>query len=268
MTFLCNSLFLALNGQKYGTPQSSNSSKEEPDDAIHEVDSPICSNTGSKVRRDSFTSKETYESTESFQPSPQSTPSSSTLPLESRRSTPVPEDRHDPKFDEIPQSDLHDINDSNAQYNVDGATFTLPIDIIPVTPTGSPVFDGLSQYMIPGAVLRVDQDDVSTPVQRDIPTEEPTRSSSESSRFGLPPSSENEPSPRSAQEATNLPVSPEPNADAIHPDPPYPHPISHIEVRDSHLEMSTSPLERIQSGRWRLIPTFFALTPEMINRTS
>jgi hypothetical protein len=225
---------------------------------IHEVDSPRCSNTGSIDRCDSSASNEIHESIESRQPSPQSLASSSTLPLES----------------------VHDIDDSNRdeQYklNVDTATssFTLPIDIIPVTPLNSPIFEGLSQYMILGAVLGVNHDNVSTPVQRDIPTEDSERTLqplSEVPPSGLPSSNGNGLSLRSAQQATNpqAPESPGPNADvtqAIQSDPPYPHHLSY--VQDSHLGRSTSPFEYMQSGILRLLPTIFALRRETIDRTT
>ena len=71
-----------------------------------------------------------------------------------------------------------------------------------------------------------------TLVEDDIPTGELTpRPSSEAPRFGLPPSNGNEQSPRSAQQAINLPEFPGPNADAVQPDPPYPHHLSHIQER-------------------------------------
>ena len=54
------------------------------------------------------------------------------------------------------------IDDSNKQYNVDTATFTLAVDIISVTPPGSPIFEGLSQFKISEAVLWVNQVNVST----------------------------------------------------------------------------------------------------------
>ena len=143
---------LALDDRTYEAPQSSSSTKEEPDDTIHEVDSPRCSSTCSRDRRDSLTSNETHESFESCQSSPWA---SSALLLESRPSTPQ-EDHHDLKSDEIPQSDLeclHDIDDSGSnEQHVDTATFTLPADIISVTPPDSPIFEGLSQFMIPEAV--------------------------------------------------------------------------------------------------------------------
>lgn len=203
-------------------------------------------------RHDSFTSNETHEAIESCQSSPQSSPSfsSSILPLEPS----------------------HDIDNSNEQYNADTEIFTLPIDIIPVTPPGSPIFEGLSQYMILGAVLGVNQDNVSTPFQRDIPTGEPERTLcplSEAFRFGSPSSSGNGQSLRSAQQATNLPESPGPNVDvAIQSDSPFPHRDNPSNVQDSHLGRSTTPLEYIHSEIMRLVPTFFALRREMIDRTN
>lgn len=200
-------------------------------------------------RHDSFTSNEIHQPIKSRQSSTQSSPSpsSSTLPFEPS----------------------NDIDNSNEQYNVDTATFTLPIDIIPVTPPGSPIFEGLSQYMILGAVLGVNQDNVPTPFQRDIPIGEPERTlrpSSEASRFGLPPSSEDRQSLRSAQQAINSPESPGPNVDvAIEPDLPFPHHPSH--VQDSHLGRSTTPLEYIQSEILRLVPTFLTLRRDTIDRT-
>ena len=193
-------------------------------------------------RRNAIASNETCDSVESGQSSPQSSVSSSTLSLESS----------------------HDINDSNEQYTVDTATFRLPIDIIPMTPPGSPIFEGLSQYMI--------HDNVSTPVQRDIPTgdsEHTLRSSSEVLPFGLPTSSGNEQSLRNAQQETDPPESPGPNADvaqANQPEPPYPHLLSL--VQDSHLRRSTSPLGYVQSGILRFLPTIFAFRKEMIDRTT
>ena len=196
---------------------------------------------------DSFASIENHESVESFQSTSQSSPSSSTLPLESS----------------------HDIDDLN-KLNADIATFTLPDDIIPVTPLNSPVFEGLSQYMILGAVLEVNEENVSTPVQRaDIPTGERTlRPSSESLPFGLPSSNTgNEQSPRSSQQVTNLPESPGPNANAavqLASDPPHLHMIPQVQARDLHFGRSTSPIEYMQSEIWRLLPTFFALRRETI----
>ena len=197
-------------------------------------------------RRDSFTS--THESIES-QSSIHSSPASSTFPLESN-------------------------HDSNEQYDVDTATFTLPIDIIPMTPPGSPIFEGLSQYMIFGDILGANQDDVLTPLQRDIPTGERTlRPSSEAPPFGLPSSGGNEQSPRSAQQVVNSRESPGPNADlAIEPasSPPSPH-LPHTQVRDLHLGRSgrsPSPLEYMQSGILRLLPTIFVLRRETIDRTT
>ena len=228
--------------------QSSNPSGEEPEDAIHEVDSPRCSNTSSMDRRNSFTSNETHESIESRQWSSQSSPSSSTFPPEPS----------------------HVINDPN-ESNVDTDTFALPMDIIPVTPLNSPIFEGLSQYMILGAVLGVKQDNLSTPVQGDIPTGERTlRSSSEAPQIGLPVSSVNEQSPRSVHQPTNPPESPGPNADvAIQLDLPYSHHLSHVRVWNPDLGMSrsTSTLEHMQSEILHLMPTVFALRRETIDRT-
>lgn len=142
-----------------------------------------------------------------------------------------------------------------------------------MTPPGSPIFEGLSQYMILGAVLGVNQDDVSTPVQRDLPTGERTlRPSSEASPFRLPSSSGNEQSLRNAQQATNPPESPGPNAVVpieLASDAPYPH-LPHVLVWNSDLGRSRSPstLEYMQSGILRLMPTFFALRRETIDRTT
>lgn len=190
---------------------------------------------------------QTHEATESC---PQSSPSSSTLPLESS---------HD---------DLYE------QYDVDTAPFTLPIDIIPMTPPGSPILEGLSQYMILEAVLGVNQDDVSTTVQHDIPTREHTlQPSSEAPPSGLPSSSGSERSLGSAQRATDPPESPRPNTDVViapASDPPYPN-LSHVQVRDLHLGRSgrsPSPLEYMQSGILRLWPSFFALRSETIDRAT
>ena len=214
---------------------------------IHEVDSPRCSNTSSKDRRDSSSSNETHESIESYQSSPQSSPSSSTRSLEPS----------------------HDIDDSNGQYNVDTAPFILPMDIIPMTPPGSPIFEGLSQYMIPGADLEVNQDNVSTPIQHDIPTGERTLwPSSEAPRFGLQSSSGIGQSLRSAQQATSPPESPGLNTDVvILPDSPHPHLLSHVQVSDSHLGRSASTLEYMQLGILRLMPTVFTLRREAIDHT-
>ena len=171
-------------------------------------------------------------------------PSSSTLPLKSRRSTPIPEDLHDldHKSDENSQSDLeclYDITDSadstrNEQYKLDTATFTLPVDNYPF---GSPIFEGLVQYMISGVgPSQSGQRINSCPARytyRGAHTVVFVRS-------WLPPSNENEKSPGSAQKATNPPVPPGPNADAGQPDPPYPHHLSHIsnEINFRYLETS------------------------------
>lgn len=88
-------------------------------------------------------SNETHESIKSCQLYSQS------LQYFPSSQAPALKDRHDLKSNPIPQSDLgrlHDINDSNEQYIVDTATFTFPVDIIPVTRTGSSIFEGLSQY--------------------------------------------------------------------------------------------------------------------------
>ena len=63
-------LLLALNSQTDEASQNSRSSKEELEDAIHEVDSPRYSNTGSADRRNSFASNKTRNSAESSQLSP------------------------------------------------------------------------------------------------------------------------------------------------------------------------------------------------------
>ena len=246
--FSVTPLLLALNSQTDEAPQSSHSSKEELEDAIHEVDSPRYSNTGSTDRRDSFALNETRDSAEFSQLSPQLSVSSLTLPLESN----------------------HDINDSesNERYTVDTATFRLPIDIIPMTPPGSPIFEGLSQYMILEAVsVPGNQDDVSSiPVQRDLPTGELTlRPSSEVTPFGLPPSSSGN------EQATNPPDSPGPNADvtqAIQLNSPYTHAHHLSLVQGSHHGRSTSPLEYMQSGILRFLPSIFVLRKEMIDRTT
>ena len=189
-------------------------------------------------------------------------------------------DRHDPSFDdEVPRSGLEGLEDGidnlNEQYNIDTnipATFILPFDIIHVTPPGSPILEGLSQYMVlhgseaPGSVLRADQNNTLTPVQR---TGERTLwPPSEVPRFGLLLSSANGQSLRSDL-SSNPPESPEPNADiAIQPDLPRSPHLSHAQVRDLYLGMSISPFERIQSGLLRVIPTFFALDRETINGTA
>ena len=139
-----------------------------------------------------------------------------------------------------------------------------------MTPPGSPILEGLSQYMIPGADFGFNQDNISTPVLRDLPTaaERTLWPSSEAPRFGLLASSGNEQSLRSVQQAANPPESPGPNADvAIQPDPPYPH-LSDTQVWNSNLGRSTSTLEYMQLGISRLMPTFFALRRETIDRTT
>lgn len=121
--------------------------------------------------------------------------------------------------------------------------------------------------MIPEAVIEVNQDNISTYVQRDLPITQAGertlwRPSSEAPRFGLPSSSEDEHSLRSEQEATSPPESPEPNADVtIRLDPPFPH-------SPSHDQEPTSPLELLQSGLLRLMPNFFALRRETLDRTT
>jgi hypothetical protein len=144
----------------------------------------------------------------------------------------------------------------------------LPVDIIPVTPPGSPIFEDLSHYMISGSEVpfRVGQDNASTPVQRDISSGEHTLwSSSEAPRFGLLLSSRNGQSLRSGfSQSFNSPESSELDVDiAIQP---CPHHLSHVQVRDSYLGMSISPFERIQLGFLRAIPSMFALDRETINR--
>jgi len=132
------------------------------------------------------------------------------------------------------------------------------------------VFEGLSQYMILEAVLGVNEDNVSTPVERaEIHTGERTLlPSSEVLPFELPSSSTgNEQSLGSSQQVPNLPESPGPNADVtIQPagDPPYPH-IPHVQARVLHFGRSTSPLEYMQSEIRRLLPTIFALRRETMD---
>ena len=106
--------------------------------------------------------------------------------------------------------------------------------------------EGLSQYMITSQSGQCNQLPSS-----DIYTGERTLwPPPEALRFGLLSSSGNGQSLWSAQRATNLPESPGPNADIdIHPVPPTRATLSHVQVWDWHLGMSISSLERMQSRR-------------------
>lgn len=262
-------LLLGLNGQIFETPRDLNALEETPDDTVHKVDS----NTGFKDPRGSSTQNESIEPCRSPPLELQSAASSST--------DETPEDYHGHNSDKVLHSDPQYLEDSDNEESIYMnvlATFTLPADIIPVTPPGSPVLDGLSHYMIfpgseaPSSVLRADQDNISTPVERDISTGERTLwPPSETPRFGLLLSSGNGQSLRngSPQQASDLPESQGSDVDVtIQPDLPSPPHMSHVQVQDSHPGTSTSPFERMQSGLLRVIPTLFALDRKTIDRTT
>jgi hypothetical protein len=182
--------------------------------ALIEEDFPPSSNTSEEVlgSKESFTSGDIHETIGSCQSSPQPSPASSTSHPDPEPSAvllltrshsvnirsvsdgtfedpivdPEVSSTQSPSWPSTPaQPDLQclrDTNDYNVHMNISinstfGNAFALLVDIILVTPPGSPIFEGLSHYMISHGSevpFRVGQDNASTPVQRDISSGERT----------------------------------------------------------------------------------------------
>jgi len=168
--------------------------------------------------------------------------------------------------DTVPPLDLQCLQDIDERSNIDtnilassthGSAITFTLPPIPATPSGSPILDGLSQYMTlhdldaPGVVSQenssVDLDEVSAIECTSM------SGNGQSLRSGC-----SEPQP------TSNPLDPS-------PDLLCPHHISHVQFRDSYLGMSTrgpSPFQRIQLGLLNVIPSIFALNRETVNRAT
>ncbi|KAF8813506.1 hypothetical protein BYT27DRAFT_7239403 [Phlegmacium glaucopus] len=201
---------------------------------------------------------------------------------------------HGLNSDALPQLDLQclqDADDLDERSTVDtnifatspyGSDITFTLPLIPATPSDSPMFEGLSKYMTlhdwdaPGFVSqenpRVDLDEVSTPVQHegsDIESTLWSPSTSGSSQSLSSGYSESEPASNSFELSAELNSTQGSDVDsAVQPDPPCPHLLSPVPIRDSYLGGGLSPLQRIQSGLLNVIPTFFALDREKINRAT